>query len=55
MSVLGSYDNLSDVASRGLGNLGADLRVRLEFLPPSLPGGWPPSPRTGAPRAASFC
>ncbi|MCS6901569.1 MAG: translocation/assembly module TamB domain-containing protein, partial [Myxococcales bacterium] len=31
MSVLGSYDNLSDVASRGLGNLGADLRVRLEF------------------------
>jgi translocation and assembly module TamB len=36
MSVLGSYDNLSDVASRGLGNLGADLRVRLEFLTPAL-------------------
>jgi translocation and assembly module TamB len=31
MSVLGNYDNLSDVASRGLGNLGADFRVRLEF------------------------
>lgn len=31
MSVLGNYDNLSDVASRGLGNFGADLRIRLEF------------------------
>lgn len=30
-SVLGNYDNLSDVASRGLGNFGADFRVRLEF------------------------
>ncbi|MCU0655846.1 MAG: translocation/assembly module TamB domain-containing protein [Polyangiaceae bacterium] len=30
-SLLGNYDNLSDVASRGLGNLGADFRVRLEF------------------------
>lgn len=30
-SILGNYDNLSDVASRGLGNLGADFRVRLEF------------------------
>ena len=30
-SILGNYDNLSDVASRGLGNIGADFRVRLEF------------------------
>lgn len=30
-SVLGNYDNLNDVTSQGLGNLGADFRVRLEF------------------------
>jgi translocation and assembly module TamB len=31
MSVLGNYDNLNDVTSQGLGNLGADYRIRLEF------------------------
>ncbi|MCC6649235.1 MAG: translocation/assembly module TamB domain-containing protein [Polyangiaceae bacterium] len=30
-SVLGNYDNLNDVTSQGLGNLGAAFRVRLEF------------------------
>jgi translocation and assembly module TamB len=30
-SVLGNYDNLNDVTSQGLGNLGADFRIRLEF------------------------
>ncbi len=30
-SVLGNYDNLNDVTSQGLGNLGTDFRVRLEF------------------------
>jgi translocation and assembly module TamB len=30
-SILGNYDNLNDVTSQGLGNLGADFRVRLEF------------------------
>ena len=31
MSVQGSYDNLNDVSSSALGNVGADLRWRLEF------------------------
>ncbi len=31
-SVIGNYDNQNDITSQGLGNLGADLRVRLEFL-----------------------
>jgi translocation and assembly module TamB len=30
-SLLGNYDNLNDVTSKGLGNLGADFRIRLEF------------------------
>jgi translocation and assembly module TamB len=30
-SILGNYDNLNDVTARGLGNLGADFRIRLEF------------------------
>jgi translocation and assembly module TamB len=30
-SILGNYDNLNDVTSQGLGNLGADFRIRLEF------------------------
>jgi translocation and assembly module TamB len=30
-SVRGSYDNVNDVSSRSLGNLGVDLRYRLEF------------------------
>ena len=30
-SVLGSYDNVTDVSSSALGNLGGDLRWRLEF------------------------
>jgi translocation and assembly module TamB len=31
VSVEGSYDNVNNVSSAGLGNLGADLRWRLEF------------------------
>ena len=31
VSVEGSYDNVNNVSSSGLGNLGADLRWRLEF------------------------
>ncbi len=31
VSVQGNYDNVNDVASSGLGNLGADVRWRLEF------------------------
>ena len=31
LSVQGSYDNLNDVSSSPLGNLGVDLRWRLEF------------------------
>ena len=31
-SVIGNYDNLNDVTSQGLGNLGVDYRIRLEFL-----------------------
>lgn len=31
MSVQGSYDNANDASSSTLGNLGADLRWRLEF------------------------
>ncbi len=31
ISILGNYDNLNDVTSEGLGNLGADFRVRVEF------------------------
>jgi translocation and assembly module TamB len=31
MSVQGSYDNVNDVSSSVLGNIGADLRWRLEF------------------------
>jgi translocation and assembly module TamB len=30
-SVIGNYDNLNDVTSQGLGNLGTDFRVRVEF------------------------
>jgi translocation and assembly module TamB len=31
VSVQGSYDNANDANSSGLGNLGVDLRWRLEF------------------------
>jgi translocation and assembly module TamB len=31
VSVQGSYDNVNDVSSSSLGNLGADVRYRLEF------------------------
>lgn len=31
LSVEGSYDNINNVSSTGIGNLGADLRWRLEF------------------------
>jgi len=31
LSVEGSYDNVNDISSSSLGNLGADLRWRLEF------------------------
>jgi translocation and assembly module TamB len=31
VSVEGSYDNVNDVSSSSLGNLGADIRWRLEF------------------------
>jgi translocation and assembly module TamB len=31
LSVQGSYDNINDVSSSTLGNLGVDLRWRLEF------------------------
>jgi translocation and assembly module TamB len=31
MSLQGSYDNSSDASSSPLGNVGADLRWRLEF------------------------
>jgi translocation and assembly module TamB len=30
-SLMGSYDNVNDVSSQGLGNFGFDLRYRLEF------------------------
>jgi translocation and assembly module TamB len=31
MSVQTSYDNVNDVSNSALGNIGADLRFRLEF------------------------
>jgi translocation and assembly module TamB len=31
VSVQGSYDNVNDISSSSLGNLGADVRWRLEF------------------------
>jgi translocation and assembly module TamB len=31
LSVQGSYDNINDVSSSALGNIGVDLRWRLEF------------------------
>jgi translocation and assembly module TamB len=31
ISVQGSYDNVNDVSSSALGNIGADLRWRIEF------------------------
>jgi translocation and assembly module TamB len=31
LSVQGSYDNINDVSSSTLGNLGVDLRWRFEF------------------------
>jgi translocation and assembly module TamB len=31
VSVQGSYDNVNDVSSSPVGNIGADLRFRLEF------------------------
>ncbi|MET0791285.1 MAG: hypothetical protein ABW061_07160, partial [Polyangiaceae bacterium] len=31
VSVEGSYDNVNDISSSTLGNLGADVRWRLEF------------------------
>jgi translocation and assembly module TamB len=31
LSIEGSYDNVNDVSSSTLGNLGADLRWRLDF------------------------
>jgi translocation and assembly module TamB len=31
VSVEGSYDNVNNISSGGLGNLGADIRWRLEF------------------------
>ncbi len=31
VSVEGSYDNVNDISSSTLGNLGADIRWRLEF------------------------
>ena len=31
VSVEGSYDNVNDISSSSLGNLGADVRFRLEF------------------------
>ena len=31
VSVEGSYDNVNDISSSSLGNLGADIRWRLEF------------------------
>ena len=31
MSVQGSYDNVNDVSSSAVGNVGADIRLRLEF------------------------
>lgn len=31
VSLLGSYDNVNDVSSQSLGNIGLDLRYRLEF------------------------
>lgn len=30
-SLIGNYDNQNDITSQGLGNLGADVRIRLEF------------------------
>jgi translocation and assembly module TamB len=30
-SLIGNYDNQNDISSQGLGNLGADVRIRLEF------------------------
>jgi translocation and assembly module TamB len=31
VSIEGSYDNLNDISSSTLGNLGADIRWRLDF------------------------
>jgi len=31
VSVEGSYDNVNDISTTGVGNLGADIRWRLEF------------------------
>ena len=31
VSVEGSYDNVNDISSSSLGNVGADIRWRLEF------------------------
>jgi translocation and assembly module TamB len=31
VSVEGSYDNVTDISSNALGNLGTDVRFRLEF------------------------
>jgi hypothetical protein len=31
VSVEGSYDNVNDISSSSLGNLGADVRWRMEF------------------------
>jgi len=31
VSVEGSYDNTNDISTSSIGNLGADLRWRLEF------------------------
>jgi translocation and assembly module TamB len=31
LSALGSYDNINDVSSSSVGNIGVDLRWRLEF------------------------
>jgi translocation and assembly module TamB len=31
VSVQGSYDNVNDISSSSLGNLGADIRWRLDF------------------------
>jgi translocation and assembly module TamB len=31
LSIEGSYDNVNDISSSQLGNLGADIRWRIEF------------------------
>jgi translocation and assembly module TamB len=31
VSIEGSYDNVNDISSSTLGNLGADIRWRLDF------------------------